>query len=113
MIRITLVAVLAALTFATVAQAGGTDPRKCSSSTPGGTSKHAYWCANYAAVTATRASLAKSQKVARWYPGVFCTQKPSLLRWACVTSLGGATWRLTVTFRATSAGWRTTVARTP
>lgn len=107
------VAAAAVLLFAATTAAGRpSDPRKCSAVTPGGATKHAYWCAHYAAVAAVRARMAVVQKQPRWYYPTFCDEAGGLLRWRCVTTGGGQTWKAAVTFRATKAGWKTAVTVT-
>ena len=106
LVEIVAVCVLGSLAFSTAAKAStGTDPRKCATVTPGGPSKHSYWCAKYAAADTVRTVMARKQQVARWYPAVYCDQGPSLLRWSCVTFLGGDHWRIAVRWTATSTGW--------
>lgn len=92
-----------------------TDPRKCATVTPGGPTRHAYWCAKYAAVATVRTVMARRQRVARWYAPVFCDQAGTLLRWRCTTLLGGDSWKVSVVWRATSTGWHryAAVAKTP
>lgn len=94
-----------ALSVVAAAQAGVTDPRKCATVTPGGPSKHAYWCAHNNAVLAVRQVMARHQKVTRWYAPTFCDQGATLLRWSCTTLLGGDLWKVTVTWKATRTGW--------
>lgn len=91
------------------------DPRKCSTVTPGGIAKHAYWCAHNAAVTAVRTKMAARQHVTHWYAPTFCDQGATLLAWKCSTLLGGSRWSASVRWRATSSGWHlyTTVVAAP
>ena len=106
--EILAVCVLGGLAFTAnthAAQTKITDPRKCSTNTPGGQARHAYWCAHNAAVTTVRTVLARRQKAARWYAPVFCSQDGPLLRWSCQSFLGGDKWVVAVRWTATSTGW--------
>lgn len=106
---------LAAVTAATAVCAtasAATDPRVCSTATPGGTAKHGYWCAKAAATDAVRKTMAARQHQTRWFYPVFCDEHGTLLRWACVTTGGGQSWHAAVTFTKTTAGWRARVAVT-
>jgi hypothetical protein len=49
--------------------------------------------------------MARKQGLAKWYSPTFCTQNTTLLRWACTTVDGGQTWKVAVSWRATSTGW--------
>lgn len=98
-------AILIVLVAAATAQANVADPRRCATNTPGGPTRHAYWCAHNNAVASVRAVMARRQAVAKWYAPTFCDQAGSLLRWRCQTFLGGDKWQVTVTWRATATGW--------
>lgn len=100
-----IAALIVSALLAASAQAAVTDPRKCSTNTPGGEAHHAYWCAHNAAVATVRTVLARRQNAGRWYAPVFCDQAGPLLRWNCQSFLGGDKWLVTVTWKATSSGW--------
>lgn len=107
-IEVVAVVVVGGLTFTSVSHATQTkvtDPRKCAAATPGGQAHHAYWCAHTAAVATVRQVLARRQHVRQWYAPTFCDQTATLLRWNCVTFLGGDKWSVTVRWNATSTGW--------
>lgn len=106
LVEIAAICVLGTLAITATAQASAvTDPRKCSTVTPGGSAKHAYWCAHDAAVATVKAVMARRQHVTRWYAPTFCNQAGTLLRWSCTTALGGQAWKVAVRWTATSTGW--------
>lgn len=111
MIRLpVLLAILTVALIAATSASAASDPRVCATATPGGTPKHAYWCAKAAAADAVRKTMAVRQHQARWFYPVFCDEHGILLRWACVTTGGGQSWHAAVTFTKTAAGWRSRVA---
>src|SRR4051812_39765860 len=69
----------AAAVLAGTAQAAG-DPRICNTpNTSAGSSKHAYRCAQTAAVNLTRTTMARQQHVPRWLSPTYCDESGSLL----------------------------------
>lgn len=97
-----------ALTASSVAS-GATDPRVCATVTPGGPSRHAYYCAQAAAKSAVAVKLARINNVRRWYYPIFCNEAGSQLRWRCSLLNAKPYTTATVTFRKTTAGWARTV----
>lgn len=99
--KVTLLVTVAVVAFtanshATTAKV--TDPRKCPS-TPAYCASHAAGRAAIAKVKATRKTVGFVQ--------AHCDQRGSLLRWQCgLNDSGGHGWKVNVTYRGTSSGWR-------
>lgn len=116
--RANLVLFAAFLTFAFVAGTARADlltgsPKVCGINTPGGPTRHAYWCSKYAATATARSEMARNQNTKRWFAPTYCDPvNGDTLRWNCLTFLGGDRWTVTVWFRGTADGWKRVVTVT-